>query len=147
MTAHEEQMTKDIRWQQRFNNYKKALHQLSQFIAHKNLNDLEKQGLIQAFEYTHELAWKTLNDFLKNKGYNELYGSKDATREAFKIGLIQKGDIWMDMIKSRNLTSHTYNEEITKQIIRAIINDYHSAFLTLEKQLAEQVLKAPPCLD
>ncbi len=97
----------DVRWQQRFSNYRRALAQLSRFMEVEELNDLEKQGLIQAFEYTHELAWKTLSDFLKQKGNAEIYGSKDAAREAFKLGLVEKGEVWMDMIKSRNLTSHT----------------------------------------
>ena len=88
----------DVRWQQRFNNYQKALAQLTKFIQHKSLNDLEEQGLIQSFEYTHELAWKTLADFIKSKGSVEIYGSKDATREAFALELIDDGAIWMDMI-------------------------------------------------
>lgn len=133
-------MTKeDIRWQQRFSNYKKALTQLSKFIEKKNLNELEEQGLIQAFEYTHELAWKTLSDFVKNQGNAEIFGSKDTTREAFNLSLISDGDVWMEMIKSRNMTSHTYNEETTKKIIKAITSDYHPAFLSLEKRLEELV--------
>ena len=84
-------MVENIRWQQRFNNYQKALSQLSKFIQTKNLNELEEQGLIQSFEYTHELAWKTLADFIKNSGNVEIYGSKDATREAFNLGLISNG--------------------------------------------------------
>ena len=130
---------KDIRWQQRFSNYKKALAQLTKFMKKKKLNELEEQGLIQAFEYTHELAWKTLSDFIKNKGNIDIFGSKDATREAFSLGLIEDGEVWMDMIKSRNLTSHTYNEETTIQITKAIINKYNIAFIALEKKLDELV--------
>ena len=127
----------DIRWQQRFSNYKRALAQLTKFMEVEELNDLEKQGLIQAFEYTHELAWNTLSDFLKQKGNTDIYGSKDASREAFKLGLVDKGDVWMNMIKSRNLTSHTYNEEVTEEITQSIIYDYYPAFCALEKKLAE----------
>jgi len=127
----------DIRWQQRFSNYKRALAQLSRFMQTAELNDLEKQGLIQAFEYTHELAWKTLSDFLKQKGNAEIYGSKDASREAFKLGLVEKGDIWMDMIESRNLTSHTYNEAVTEEITKNIIYDYYPAFNALKIKLEE----------
>ena len=126
---------KDIRWQQRFSNYKKALAQLTKFVAKEKLNELEEQGLIQAFEYTHELAWKTLSDFVKNKGNAEIFGSKDATSEAFSLNLLDNGEIWMEMIKSRNMTSHTYNEETTRKIIKAITNDYHPAFVALEKRL------------
>lgn len=129
----------DIRWQQRFSNYKRALAQLTKFMEQDELNELEEQGLIQAFEYTHELAWKTLSDFLKGKGAINIYGSKDATREAFKLELISNGDVWMDMIKSRNLTSHTYNEEVTESIIENIIYDYYPAFCSLEEKLKKLV--------
>jgi nucleotidyltransferase substrate binding protein (TIGR01987 family) len=127
-------MVENIRWQQRFNNYQKALSQLSKFIQTKNLNELEEQGLIQSFEYTHELAWKTLADFIKNSGNVEIYGSKDATREAFNLGLISNGAVWMNMIISRNMTSHSYNEETTIKIISAIKNDYYQEFQKLEKK-------------
>ena len=102
---------KDIHWVQRFSNYQKALNQLKEAVdlmETRDLSNLEKQGMIQVFEYTHELAWKTLNDFLKSRGNTEIYGSKDATREAFQLGLIEDGELWMKMIQSRNLTSHVY---------------------------------------
>ena len=126
---------KDIRWIQRFNNFGKALRQLTKFIEKESLNELELQGLIQSFEYTHELAWKTLKDFLDDRGNKDIYGSKDATREAFKLDLISDGEIWMDMIKSRNQISHTYNEETTEKISAAILNDYFQAFGQLKKKL------------
>ena len=97
----------DIRWIQRFNHFTKALSQLRDAVelAQKRpLSKLEAQGLIQAFEFTHELAWNTLKDFLEERGVQNLYGSRDATREAFKTGLIENGEAWMNMIQSRNLT-------------------------------------------
>ena len=107
---------KDIRWEQRFSNYNKALKKLSEAIGYvKNkpkeevLDEILKEGIIQRFEYTHELAWNVMKDFLLEIGDVTLYGSKDATREAFKTELIKDGDVWMEMIKSRNKTSHTYN--------------------------------------
>jgi nucleotidyltransferase substrate binding protein (TIGR01987 family) len=127
----------DIRWKQRFANYQKACKQLGEFLTEKKLNRLEKQGLIQAFEYTHELAWKTLADFFKERGNSEIYGSKDATRAAFQNGLIMQGELWMSMIKSRNLTSHTYNEEIAEAIVENITQHYYRAFCELEMKLAE----------
>ncbi len=90
------------------------------------LSKLEEQGLIQAFEFTHELAWNTLKDFLSSRGVQNLYGSKDATRAAFKAGLIENSETWMDMIQSRNLTSHTYNEATAAQIASAIRNAYYA---------------------
>jgi len=81
----------------------------------RKLSDLEQQGLIQAFEFTHELAWNTLKDFRESRGTASLYGSKDATREAFARGLIANGDEWMAMIESRNRSSHTYNQETANE--------------------------------
>ncbi|WP_395947409.1 nucleotidyltransferase substrate binding protein [Caedibacter taeniospiralis] len=133
----------DIRWQQRFQNYQKALAQLQNAVTlarERPLSLLEKQGLIQAFEYTHELAWKTLKDFLKHHGSTEeIFGSKDATKQAFAHGIIDNGEIWMQMIKSRNLTSHTYDEHTVEQIVTLIINRYIACFTQLSERL--QILK------
>ena len=93
------------RWVRRFNNFVKAFAQLEEAVKlsrQRELSKLEQQGLIQAFEYTHELAWKTMKDFLEERGAQNIYGSKDATREAFKAGLIDNGEVWMEMIQSRN---------------------------------------------
>ncbi|MBT3394303.1 MAG: nucleotidyltransferase [Waddliaceae bacterium] len=120
-----------IRWIQRFNNFGKAYTQLKQAVElsrERPLSELEQQGLIQCFKYTHELAWKTLKDFLENSGNEKIYGSKDATREAFKLGLINDGDIWMSMIKSRNQTSHTYNRDAADEIVAVIIGSYFNEF-------------------
>ena len=122
---------KDIRWIQRFNNFSKAFAQLKdgvELAKERKLSKLEEQGLIQSFECTHEMAWNTMKDFLEERGVQNLYGSKDATREAFKAGLIKNGDVWMDMIKSRNLTFHTYNEETVLAIASATIHPYFDEF-------------------
>ena len=119
---------KDIRWLQRFSNFRKAFSQLSKFIERGNLNDLQEQGLIQSFEYTHELAWNTIKDFLESRGNKEIYGSKDTTREAFKLNLIKNGELWMDMIQSRNQSSHTYIEETAKEICESIRSTYYKEF-------------------
>ncbi|MGE4169818.1 MAG: nucleotidyltransferase substrate binding protein [Candidatus Margulisiibacteriota bacterium] len=128
-------MTKDIRWIQRFYNFKKAYAQLEEGVLlskQRQLSKLEEQGIVQAFEYTHELAWNTLKDFLEDRGVQGLYGSKDATQEAFKVGLITKGDIWMDMIQSRNQTTHTYNESTAARILKTIIDSYWAEFQTFK---------------
>lgn len=130
--------TSDIRWIQRFNHFKNAFSSLQNAVMLANqraLSELEEQGLIQAFEYTHELAWNTLRDFLKNNEVRNLYGSKDTTRAAFRAELIGDGEVWMDMIKSRNLTSHTYNEEIAAKIASAIIKVYFTEFKALIAKL------------
>lgn len=131
----------DVRWIQRFANYQKALKRLSKFIEKGELNELEEQGLIQSFEYTHELAWNTLKDFLESRGNEKIYGSKDATRKAFKLNLIEGGETWMDMIQSRNETSHTYNNEVSKKIANNIIGRYYPEFVELETKLKDLVNK------
>jgi nucleotidyltransferase substrate binding protein (TIGR01987 family) len=125
----------DVRWIQRYNHFCKGLAQLKE--AHllyqkRPLTNLEKQGLIQAFEFTHELAWNVLKDFIEYSGGQTLIGSKDTTREAFQKNLITNGDVWMEMIKSRNLTSHTYNEDTATQIINNVVALYMPCFLELE---------------
>lgn len=134
-------MDQDIRWIQRFTNYQKALKQLQEAVAlsqQRELTNLEKQGLIQAFEYTHELAWKTLKNFLEHQGSTQtLYGSKDTTKEAFSAGLIQDGEAWMKMIQSRNLTSHTYDETTVEQIVEMILGSYIFSFEALNETLLE----------
>nr|WP_299415878.1 nucleotidyltransferase substrate binding protein [uncultured Emticicia sp.] len=125
----------NIRWVQRFSNYKKAFSQLKKFIDKGKLNELEQQGLIQAFEYTYELAWNTIKDFYENQGEINIQGSRDAFRLAFNRGLIENGDIWLDMVKSRTKTSHTYNEETANEIANAITNSYFNLFLTLKDTL------------
>jgi nucleotidyltransferase substrate binding protein (TIGR01987 family) len=100
----------------------------------RDLTQLEKQGLIQAFEFTHELAWKTLKDFLENRGEIGIYGSKDATRKAFAAGLIEEGESWMEMIQSRNRSSHTYNEAIATGIAQAVITNYFESFEKFKKK-------------
>lgn len=128
-------MTEDIRWIQRLNNWNRALAQLSRFMERDSLNELEEQGLIQSFEYNHELAWKTQKDFLEDQGYEDLFGSKNVARKAFEVGLVSDGQVWLDMIKSRNLSSHTYNEEITRKIITSITDAYFDSFCELNKKL------------
>ncbi len=130
--------TQDVRWIQRFNHFIKALLQLKEAVVlaqKRPLSKLEQQGLIQAFESTHELAWNTLKDFLDERGVQNLYGSRDATREAFKTGLIENGEAWMSMIQSRNLTSHTHEEAIAAEIVSAIRATYFAEFETLRIKL------------
>lgn len=122
----------DIRWEQRFSNYRKAISQLQKFIAKEKLSELEKQGLIQAFEYTYELAWNVMKDFLEFKGQTDLYGSRDAISKAFQLNLIQDGEGWMDMYKSRIKSTHTYNEETAEEIANEIISKYFKLFKEFE---------------
>ncbi len=126
---------KDIRWQQRFANFKKALSQLRKFVEKGELTELEEQGAIQAFEYTYELAWLVLKDFLEYQGQTDIYGSRDAIKKAFESGLIEDGEKWMDAYVSRTKTSHTYNEETAKEVVYAVLNEYYPLFTALEKKM------------
>ena len=128
-------MDEDIRWKQRFSNYRKALRQLQKFIDKGELSELEEQGLIKSFEYTYELAWNTVKDFLEFQGHSDIFGSRDAFRKAFQLGIIEDGAVWMDMIQSRNRTTHTYNEETANEISRTVISVYFDAFKKLHEKL------------
>lgn len=139
--------SQNIRWIQRKKHFELAFSQLDRAVLlaqQRSLSELEQQGLIQSFEYTHELAWNTLKDFLENRGVQTLYGSIDTSREAFKLGLIADGEVWMKMIESRNLTAHTYNQEIAKEMARAITERYRDAFRKLLEALEPLTRKPSP---
>ena len=128
----------DVRWRQRFDNFRRALRQLTDAVTllrSRPLSELERQGLIQAFEFTHELAWNVLKDYLEYEGIVGLVGSRSTVREAFKRGLIDDGEVWMDMIDKRNLSSHTDSEALAQAVAEA--QRYHPAFLALQQRLAE----------
>lgn len=133
-------MTQDIRWKQRFNNYLKAFQTLIEAVElaqTRELSKLEQQGLIQGFEFTHELAWNVLKDYLEHKGFVDLIGSRDATRTAFKNGLIENGEVWMEMIKARNQTSHTYNPELADDVADDVLNVFYPEFEKLAQKFTE----------
>ncbi|KXS55346.1 MAG: nucleotidyltransferase substrate binding protein [Marinobacter sp. T13-3] len=134
----------DVRWLQRFNNFRKAFNQLDsavQLSEERELSDLEKQGLIQAFEYTYELSWNMIRDYFRWQGNTGITGSRDAIREAFANGLIEDGDGWMRMLKDRNRTSHTYNEETAQEILKNILQLYHPLFGALQTRMADEAKK------
>jgi nucleotidyltransferase substrate binding protein (TIGR01987 family) len=131
------QAMQDIRWKQQFNNYLKAFQMLveaAELAQSRELSKLEQQGLIQSFEFTHELAWNVLKDYLEDKGITGLIGSKDATRAAFKNGLIEQGEDWMKMIEARNQTSHTYNPDIAQAVSDDILKRFYPAFESMAKK-------------
>ncbi len=149
-------MQKDIRWQQRFSNFEKAFEKLKQSVefiqsieltiqSHQDQgeriqDELIKEGLIQRFEYTHELAWKVMKDYALFQGIQDVGGSRDAIREAFQLNLIDNGEIWMDMLSSRNKTSHTYNETTANDIYQKIIRDYYPLFLSFNNKMQEKLM-------
>jgi len=130
----------DVRWLQRLENYGKALAALTRAVGmarQRQLSELEEQGLIQAFEFTHELSWLLLKDYLAYQGVSGISGSRDAVREAVVRGLLPAGTetTWMAMIRSRNLTSHTYNPELAREIAGLIERDYAPALEALQREL------------
>jgi nucleotidyltransferase substrate binding protein (TIGR01987 family) len=128
----------DLRWQQRFSNYCRALEQLESFFEPPELNAREEQGLIKAFEYTFELGWNTLRDLIKSEGNSDLVGSRDTLREAFRVGLISDGTTWMAMIQDRNLTIHTYIRSTAIQIATNIREGYLKCFRQLRATLQQR---------
>jgi nucleotidyltransferase substrate binding protein (TIGR01987 family) len=132
---------KDIRWEQRFGNFKKALAKLAEVAASGNieeLSDLEKEGMIQRFEYTFELAWKTLQDILEFKGYRDIAGPNPVLEQSLKDGYISDEKQWRNMKKSRELTSHTYNSDTADDIAQNIADEYYNLLKALEKRLEEE---------
>ena len=132
--------TGDTRWLQRLANFRRALKQVRaalQLGQQRGLTELEQQGLIQAFEYTHELAWNVMKDYLAQFATSRLIGSRDSTRAAFAAELIESGEDWMDMIVSRNLTSHTYNLETAAALAKKIAECYAPLFSLFEQKMSE----------
>lgn len=135
----------DIRWLQRFSNYRKALVKLgkaveivsSELEQDQDIDELLQEGLIQRYEYTHELAWNLMKDFAEYQGITGLIGSRDAIRQTLKLGLIEDEN-WMRSIVDRNLTSHDYDEDTAKEIVNNIINIYYPLFLRYEKVMLKK---------
>ena len=136
---------KEICWKQRFNSFKKAMDNLLEVIeiaTIRELNKFEKQGLIQAFEYNYELAWKTVKDFYEAQGETNIQGSRDAFTLAFNRGLVKNcGKALIESIRSRQLSSHTYNEETAEEVYNDVINKYYDAFKELFDSLNKEMNK------
>ncbi len=127
-------MIPDIRWKQRYANFEKALRQLKEFVAQPILNKMEKQGLIQCFEYTFELAWKTAKDYLEEEGF-DINSPRKAIQTAYQSGLIANGHLWIDALEKRNLMAHTYDEKKADEAEYLIRNQYCLMLSELYEQL------------
>lgn len=140
----------DIRWIQRLSNYDKAVARLrnaASIIANEkhfdnDTDDLLKEGLIQRFEYTQELAWKVMKDYEEYQGYTDVQGSRDAIRKALQMGIIED-TAWMSTISSRNLTSHCYDEEEFNTVFNKIIYDYLPIFVKFSERMNVIKLSEP----
>jgi nucleotidyltransferase substrate binding protein (TIGR01987 family) len=127
---------KDIRWQQRFSNYKRSLRRLTKATDIAFMSDLEKAGLIHYFEMTFDLAWKTLQDLLREKERpNSNGGPNVIIKQSFEDGYIENEELWRALKKAREMTSHEYDEEIADEIVGNIIYTFHDLFIQLETRL------------
>lgn len=142
---HASMKAEDNRWQQRLANYQRALAQLRAAVdlySKRALSDLEQQGLIQAFEFTHELAWNVMKDYFVYQGQNNIAGSRDATRAAFAVQIIEDGEGWMEMIASRNQSSHTYNRATAQAIVQRVTQQYAELFAKFELRMLALQMKS-----
>jgi len=129
----------DIRWQQRFENFSRALAQLREAVelsGQRPLSNIENQGFIKAFEFTHELAWNVIKDFSLYQGGTQIMGSRDATRYAFKSEIVEDGEGWMSMIKDRNRAVHAYDEQAVHAIIEKTKVLYYPLFTQFELKMS-----------
>lgn len=130
---------KEIRWRQRFENFDKAYKQFqSAILDFDNLNILEKEGLVQRFEYTFELAWKTLKDYLESQDVIVKF-PREIIKSAFHYEIIQDGEVWMDMLENPNLLAHTYNRERFNFAVKKIKEEYYGAILQVHNYLGGKI--------
>ncbi|MFP4212159.1 MAG: HI0074 family nucleotidyltransferase substrate-binding subunit [Alkalispirochaeta sp.] len=114
--------SKETRRQQRFDNLERAFSLLTDAAGRRKLSDLEAEGMVQRFEYTFELAWKTAKDYLESRGVSVTY-PRDVIKTAVQSGLIPaQGDTWMEMLDRRNEAAHTYDRERFEAITSDIRN-------------------------
>ena len=116
------------RWEQRLDSYHKALARLAETVGaskKRALNECERDGLVQRFEFAPGLSWKLMKAYAEYQGFDGIGGSRDATRKAFEMSLISDGQSWMDMIKSRNETSHNYDGSMADDVVDSIINRFY----------------------
>ena len=129
---------KEIRWKQRFENFDKSYKLLKKYSNQEITTELERAGIIQFFEMTFELAWKVLKDYLESEGYM-VKSPRETVKQAFQIGLIDNGHIWIDALSNRNLTTHTYDAELATKMTSEILNAYLPELDKLYNKLSEEL--------
>lgn len=129
---------KDLRWKQRFENYKKSYKLLEKYTNVNTHSELEKAGIIQLFEMTFELGWKVLKDYLEAQGYN-VKSPRETIKQAFQVGIIDDGHIWIDALSNTNLTTHIYDEAFAEKFLGDIKNVYFQVFKSLYERLSEEI--------
>lgn len=129
-------MHSDFRWKQRFEHYQSAMTELKDALAQDDFTTLERAGLIQLFEVSFELAWKTMKDKLFYEGF-DVQSPRGVIRQAFALGLIHEGQRWLEMLESRNLFTHTYSGKLAEQAIESI-QSYTPLLIDLEHRLEQE---------
>lgn len=132
-------MQQDVRWKQRFSNFEKTIILLEKALQVKQPDIIYRAGIIQCFEMSIELAWKTLKDYFEEQKFTGVNTPKAVIKKAFETGLIQDGHRWMDALENRNLTVHTYDEEKAIDMEILIQNDYFPLLNDLYKTLKEKI--------
>lgn len=125
---------KTIRWQQRFSNFKKSFAQLEGALGILKPSETERAGLIQFFELTFELAWKTLKDYLEAQGF-QVNSPRETLKQAYQAQVIGRGEIWIEALDDRNLTAHTYDEATCIKVVDLIRNKYFPVLKELNQTL------------
>lgn len=132
---------KTERWRQHLATFDKALVRMDEVVTlwhSRKLSDLERDGMNQRFEYTQELAWKLLKNYIEYQGEAQMGGSRDTIRQAFRLGLIENSEPWFDMLESRNLTSHVYDEETEMTVIERIVDTYYPILSLLHAEMLKR---------
>jgi nucleotidyltransferase substrate binding protein (TIGR01987 family) len=136
-------MIEGIRWIQRFNSFSNAMAWLTEAVdlkQQRQLSHIELQGFIKSFEFTHELAWNVIKDFAHYQGQESIMGSRDATRYAFKLGLIDNGEEWMQMIISRNKAVHAYDEKMANEVVIDVVERFYPLFVEFKSAMQKKVM-------
>ncbi len=131
-------MNEEIRWKQRLGDFEKSAERLQESLNRDEFSELEKDGVIQRFEFTFELAWKTLKDYLEDQGFADVSSPKKAIQKAFSNDLIKDGDLWVTMQEDRNRMSHLYDQSVSKIIFANIKEKYAAALAGLAKVLKRE---------
>ena len=132
-------MDNEARWKQRLSDFEQSIIRLKEAAGKKEFNELEKDGLIQRFEFTFELAWKTLKDYLESQGFSDISSPKKAIQKSFSVNLISNGNTWINMLEDRNRMSHLYNRAASETIFKNIKDDYTAAIEELAANLKKQI--------
>jgi len=128
---------KNVRWRQRFDNFKKSYQLLEKYSSLELTSEIEKAGLIQFFEITFELAWKVLKDYLEAQGYM-VKSPRETIKQAYQMEIIDDGHVWIEALSNRNLTTHTYDEQFTEKFVQDIQKVYFPLFKSLYEKLLEE---------